>query len=161
MNTSTPSQVAKALNLSVGTVRNWSREYAEYLTPAARGEHGHRRFSPDDVGLLRRVADLRGSGMNRDEILQRLADGLWPAAGDDVAPAVVDVTPEAPQTPQEAPHGAEFPPAVLFTLQRQIEALEARDRERFAVFVYGAAAGFIAFAIIFWLVWLLASIAGV
>src|SRR5690606_2640200 len=121
---STTAQVAKRANVSVQSIRNWSREYAELLTPAARGEAGPRVFADKDVEVLCAVAALRKSGVPRDEVMERLRS-------EDI-PAVVDIEPQlAPQSPPQMTTegqntGAEtvlVPHVVYINLQSRIEAL--------------------------------------
>lgn len=90
-----PGQVAKRANITPQTVRNWSAEYADFLSPQARGEDGPRLFSDADVDTICTIAALRKSGVPPAEVSERLADR------DDVA-VVVDVEPTANEEQSEA-----------------------------------------------------------
>lgn len=50
------SQVSRALQVPVATLRRWTREFSEGLGPAARGQaSADRLFSLEDLAFLRRV----------------------------------------------------------------------------------------------------------
>lgn len=125
----TPIQVARRANVAVQSIRNWSNDYAEFLSPAARGEAGPRIYSDEDMSVLCAVAALRKSGVRRDEIMQRLREEV-PGVVDvvlesTVGPAVEDATLQATQSLQTEPQTA----LALYSLQSRVEALE-RHAER-------------------------------
>lgn len=70
-------QIGKHLNVSDGTIRNWSAEFAAFLSPgsqtAAPGEI--RTFTQDDLTILETVAALRRQNLSYGEIGERLANG--------------------------------------------------------------------------------------
>ena len=70
-------QIGKHLGVSDATIRNWSSEFAAYLSPgsqtAAPGEV--RTFTQDDLTILETVAALRRQNLSYDDIGQRLAAG--------------------------------------------------------------------------------------
>lgn len=53
--------VAALLGVAPATVRSWGRRYG--LVPAVRTQGGHRRFAPEEVGLLRRMQELVVAGL--------------------------------------------------------------------------------------------------
>src|SRR5215203_2297028 len=94
---STPAQVAKQANVSVQSIRNWTKEYAELLSPEARGEMETRLFSDADVEVLLTIAGLRRIGWPAAEILRHVKEGT--------VPAVVDV-PIAPHKQPTMPYNS-------------------------------------------------------
>jgi DNA-binding transcriptional MerR regulator len=122
----TPIQVAKKANVSVQSVRNWTRDYADLLSPEARGEMGARLFNDADVEVICTIASLRRSGVPPGEVAERIQN-------QDVPP-VVDVASEAPQsppqqpteTPQTAPDAQIALYAAHTTLQSRVEGIERR-----------------------------------
>lgn len=120
----TPAQVAKRANAHPNSIRNWAREYAELLSPAARGETGPRLFSDEDVEVLCAVAALRKSGVSPSEVAQRIRKR-------EQTPPVIDVEattslqegPQALQTTDKAPEAIQIG---YSNLQSRVEALERR-----------------------------------
>ena len=115
----TPIQVARRANVAVQSIRNWSRDYAEFLSPGARGEAGPRLYSDEDVSVLCAVAALRKSGVARAEVVARLREDV---------PGVVDVepTPQPTQATQTGQNEALALYAAQSSLQSRVEALERR-----------------------------------
>lgn len=112
----TPTEVARKANVSVQTVRNYTREYADLLSPTARGEVGTRLFSDEDVEVFCTIAALRKSGVPPGEIAQRIRDNE--------APPIIDVTPQA--KPQEATEGPQTAIEATPSPQAQPTSLEVR-----------------------------------
>ncbi len=54
------SEVSALLGVPAPTIRSWERRHA--LSEAARDEHGYRRYSEEDVAVLRRMRDQRARG---------------------------------------------------------------------------------------------------
>lgn len=84
----TPSQVARRANVSSQTIRNYSRDYAELLSPSANGSDGPRLFTDDDVNTLCSIAALRKSGVPPGDVAERIRNGQMPP--------VIDVALNAP-----------------------------------------------------------------
>jgi DNA-binding transcriptional MerR regulator len=64
-NTYTTKDIAAIYKVSHQAVKTWAREFAAYLSPAARPEEGKRRiFSDDDVRVFALVRDLTQRGYN-------------------------------------------------------------------------------------------------
>jgi DNA-binding transcriptional MerR regulator len=122
----TPKQVAERANVHSNSIRNWSDDYAEFLSPEARGETGARLYTDEDVDTLCTVAALRRTGLKQSQV----ADRLRAAA----VPPVVDVaTSQPPETLQTAYNSLQAPLAVTSiqhapynALQRQVDTLERR-----------------------------------
>lgn len=71
--------VADRLGVSVATVRSWSNEFRDYLSPSAAmaqsatGEGpGQRRYTDQDVAALAHVKRLMAEGLTFDEVRQAL-----------------------------------------------------------------------------------------
>lgn len=63
MNTFSTSQVAKRFGVADQTVKNWTAEFAPYLSPTATPEPGKRRaFTSADVAVLALVHEMVGRG---------------------------------------------------------------------------------------------------
>lgn len=64
-NTYTTKDIAAIYRVSHQAVKTWAREFAPYLSPAARPEEGKRRiFSDDDVRVFALVRDFTQRGYN-------------------------------------------------------------------------------------------------
>lgn len=122
----TTAQVAKIANVSLQSVRNWTRQYPELFTPEARGEaaDGVRLFSDRDVEVMCAIADLRKSGVPSSEVIARINNG-------DVPPIVdIEATPhESPHEAPTAPHEAQEAPLATQTVLSSLNArFEGHDR---------------------------------
>lgn len=111
----TPAQVARKANVTPQTIRNYSTQYGEFLSPEARGENGPRVYNDADVEILCAIASLRNSGLSTDEVIERLRN--------QEVPPIVDVTPQPPlNEPQEALNAGQgellAPQPVQFQMQR-------------------------------------------
>lgn len=120
----TPAQVAKSANVTVGTIRNWTRDYGDLLSPEARGENGPRRFNDEDVSVILAIAALRKSGVPPSEIAQHVSNHE--------VPPVVDANVDTPQSPLQSDYNAlqsvqVLPQALQIAhnaLQSRVEAVE-------------------------------------
>ena len=134
----TTRQLAKLAGISEQSARNYSRDYADLLSPQARGEAGPRLFDDEDVQTLCTIAALRRENVPRAEIIARLRQG-------DI---VVEATP-SPQhaTPNatDAPHAPLATQVALSTIQRQIDAIQRNQTTLLrAAVLWGALWGAIA-----------------
>lgn len=67
MDTFSTSQVAKRFGVAEQTVKNWAKEFAEYLSPTATPEPGKRRaFTADDVAIFALAHGMVGRGRDTD-----------------------------------------------------------------------------------------------
>lgn len=72
----TPKQVADSLNLSSTTIRNYSRLWADYLSPSANPQAGQGRiYTEDDLAVMATIAALRDSQATTDQIRAALDAG--------------------------------------------------------------------------------------
>lgn len=75
----TPGEVAQMLGVSSSTLRRWSSRFAEYLSSGAglssagSGSHSHRRYSQEDVAVLRTIRDMLSQGYTYEHILHVLS----------------------------------------------------------------------------------------
>lgn len=70
------SQLAKYLDVSTGTIRNWGSEFAEHLSEGANPISGvPREYTDGDAAILETVAVLRDQYVSYEEIEERLAGG--------------------------------------------------------------------------------------
>lgn len=163
----TPAQVAQRANVTGQTIRNFSTQYGQFLSAAARGEAGPRLYDDEDVETLCTIAALRKSGVPSHEVMQRLRNH--------VAPPIVDVNPQyslndpstSPKVPlnvTDAQGEALLLPAVISDLQTRLQALErdrvvqARQLTRRAVHmarIEGAIVALLAGAFLLYVLWLL------
>ncbi len=68
----TAAEMANELGISAQTLKNWTRDFAPFLSePGPLGEHG-RRFNEDDVFVLRRIKDHLAAGLTFEETAEEL-----------------------------------------------------------------------------------------
>ena len=103
-----PRHLVNLLNVSGTTVRRWSEVYHRHLSPFATT--APRRYTEQDIAVLRRVKALSDSGMREKEI-DNLLDQSEP-----LPPT------EPPTEPQDAPTTALTTFAALVDTQQQIAA---------------------------------------
>jgi DNA-binding transcriptional MerR regulator len=91
----TPKQVADSLNISATTIRNYSRLWAEYLSPSANPESGQARlYTEDDIAVMATIVALRDNQATTDQVRAALD------AGERLAPMrPVEDDPAADQDP--------------------------------------------------------------
>lgn len=135
-------QVADRIGKHENTVRNWSRTFAEFLSPApAKGEH--RRFDDDDLRLLGFVAKLSDQNMSmediRAELKRKLEAGvpfpmvpIAPSAADDAGSEATGLVPIGEVEVRLAAKDAEIAQlnARIEELRRQIGEISTRYNER-------------------------------
>lgn len=125
-----PIDVARAIGVSVSTVRNWTRDYGEHLSPAARGESGHREFSAVDLEIMRFIAGLRADNATREQILDRLASTTF-GEPEEVAPQPSPEKPAQVEAPAQLPTApGDIPGAVLQLHAAQLERIAGAMLER-------------------------------
>lgn len=78
----TSGEVARAIGITPATLRKWSKEFAEWLTPSARpvvrsGSSRDRRYAEADLKLLQRVAVYVDRNWSYSQIRTRLATDIW------------------------------------------------------------------------------------
>ncbi|MFD3660098.1 MerR family transcriptional regulator [Streptomyces sp. NPDC058659] len=105
----TSGAVARRLGVAPTTLRSWDRRYG--IGPAAREDGRHRRWTPDDIAVLREMCRLTSSGFPPAEAARAAKAGAAPAAP--VPPAAEDGPTE--RRPADAP-----PPGAL---RREVRGL--------------------------------------
>lgn len=93
-----PGEIAKMLGITTATVRNYVKEFREFLSPAATAET-NRRFTPEDIKVLRVASELLREGFNYPEVRERLNERL-PMEGEIFEGEPEPETPPPPETPQ-------------------------------------------------------------
>ncbi|MCL4509439.1 MAG: helix-turn-helix domain-containing protein [Chloroflexi bacterium] len=74
--------VAKLLEVPVPTLRRWTQEFGDFLSPEARaGEGTVREFSHQDVMVLRNARDFLRQGMTYGRARRALAKDVQAASG--------------------------------------------------------------------------------
>jgi len=72
----TASYVLELFDISRETVRQWSAEFAEYLSPSANpGDRLPRQFSDDDMRVFALVASMKEEGKRYSDIHAALKNG--------------------------------------------------------------------------------------
>lgn len=153
----TTRQISKIAKVSEQTVRNYTHDYGELLSPQARGETGPRLFTDEDVRIFCSIANLRKEGIPPAEVIERVRRG-------DIYIEVEgpqQATPSPTQTTSAALDGPQAIMIVRGELQRQINELRANQKLllRAAVLwgaLWGAVAALAFAAFLVWVLWLLA-----
>lgn len=70
-----PRHLQQIFNKSPETIRQWSLEFARFLSVDANPSTGHRRYTDDDLGVLAYVNLRKGEGATLDQITVELANG--------------------------------------------------------------------------------------
>ena len=66
-------ETAKTLNTTTTTVRNWVNAFGEFLSPSAQLQR-RKRFTPQDITILKEIQSLSNDGFTYAEIPDRLND---------------------------------------------------------------------------------------
>lgn len=70
----TPQAVTQALDISAATLRRWSDEFSDYLSPEANpAGKGHRRYTAADAETLRSIKELMNQGLTYEQVWQQLS----------------------------------------------------------------------------------------
>ncbi|MEU4038497.1 MerR family transcriptional regulator [Streptomyces collinus] len=143
----TTGQLARLLGVSPTTLRSWDRRYG--LGPAVRVDGRHRRWSPDDVAMMRKMCRLTATGVSPAEAARLAQRHARPA---DTARAPGGGTPlaaheaEAEAVARHAQAGSGLPLGRVRLECRglaraavRMDGLEVQQRLREAVAVHGPA----------------------
>jgi DNA-binding transcriptional MerR regulator len=107
----TTAHVAQLFTVTHQTVKNWSKEFAAYLSPTATPQEGKKRmFTLDDVRVFALVHDYGKRGFGYDDAHLALRSGQRG---------------ELPNTTEVVPT---MPPALLTTLREEISSLRLQLR---------------------------------
>ena len=72
-----PKAVAGELEVSPATLRRWSQKFSDYLSPEANSSgpgRSHRRYTDDDLAILRIIKEFMNNGMTYEQVHQQLAN---------------------------------------------------------------------------------------
>ena len=90
-----PAEVSRELGVSPSTLRRWSQQFGDLLSPdaghpgpQATGKTAHRRYSSTDVETLQRVRQLLQQGLTVEEVRGQLANAPGPAPSTEPDPEV-------------------------------------------------------------------------
>jgi len=155
--TKTTKEAAILLGVSVGTMRNWSDQYASFLGESARpGHQPERRFADKDLTVLTYIKQLRAEGLQAEQIRERLAETTFQDV--EILQQQATIEGDKPQqttaidlpTAQEGQHLTPAPLVALVDLERLIDAkLEAIQRVKEPSFTMGLLLGVVGMGIIF------------
>lgn len=68
----TTGEIATELGVSAQTLKNWTRDFSPYLSPAGAMGDNARRFTEDDVFVLKRIKDHLAAGLTFEETAEEL-----------------------------------------------------------------------------------------
>lgn len=70
----TSQQAATDLGISPNTLKRWIKDFAPFLSPSGpvSGDGNSRRFTPEDLQVLKRVKDSLAGGSSTEEVIEQL-----------------------------------------------------------------------------------------
>ncbi len=68
----TAAQVASDLNISPQTLKDWTKAFTQFLSPATSSADGMRRYTEDDVIVLKQIRECMAAGITLEETAQEL-----------------------------------------------------------------------------------------
>lgn len=154
-----PADIAKECGVSVGTVRNWCADYAEFLSPGANPSDGNRLLNERDLEICRYIARLRKESMSKPQIILRLRETSFGHV-DIETPIVNPIEPLQGQQESLQEGLQQSPQAIVVALeamQRQIDAIQEDRRTRIDTVTaigLGLCMGLLFAAILIGLAWL-------
>jgi DNA-binding transcriptional MerR regulator len=78
----TSADMAAELGISAQTLKNWTRDFSEFLSPPGPLGENARQFSEDDIFVLKRIKDHLASGLTFEETAEELrSDGYGSTNG--------------------------------------------------------------------------------
>jgi len=84
------NDAATELTVSANTLKRWAKDFEQFLSPSS-ASNGVRRFTTEDVGVLRRVKDQLSDGLSTDEVVEMFqSEGLGESGGTSTALATRD-----------------------------------------------------------------------
>ena len=130
----TPKQVADQLGLSGTTIRNYSRLWSDYLSPAANPQAGQpRQYSEDDLAVVATIAALRDNSATTEQIRAALDAGqrlepMRPLEEDRAAADRADQSADHDQQ-AEARAAVNAAESAIAIYRDRVTAVEARNEE--------------------------------
>lgn len=126
------AEIAKALGVTTNTIRNWTKQYGDHLSPGAQPAAGQERnYDPHDLAVLRYVQGCVKEGLQHTEIALRLTETTIGAAEAPEAPqAPTETAPEALLPLQVAQASIERFDTLQTALQRQADRLQAIEAQQ-------------------------------
>ncbi len=92
-NSKMPAEAASELGVAPQTLKNWSEDFASFLSAPGASADGTRRFSDDDRSVLKQVKDCMAAGMTLDETSEELRNaGFGEADAENGAHGALTVT---------------------------------------------------------------------
>lgn len=99
LTTHRPAEAAQILGIPASTLRRWSGQFADFLSPPTRDRPeggGHRRYTSTDIQTLAEVKRLLGAGLTYQQVRQRLEHPAGEGTEETIADALADdILPEA------------------------------------------------------------------
>ena len=124
------SQAARYSGVSGTTIRGWTREYSDYLSPTANPPAGQpRQFTEDDVRVFATVATLRAQLVTTEDIRAALDAGqrIEPMPPPEVErPGQADRASDAPNVEAHAAAAAAAASTAIDIYRDRVTALETR-----------------------------------
>ena len=120
-----PGEIAKTLNVTTATLRNYAKKFAPFLSKDATGET-NRRYTPEDVETLKLASSLLRDGLTYEQVRSQLQER--PVTGE-----VIEDETTGPEPPEDTPpEDTEPEPAVSMQTLEFFEkfvqpALSAKD----------------------------------
>ena len=120
-----PGEVSKTLDVTGATLRNYTKQFTQFLSPGATTKT-RKRFNPEDIETLKTAKSLLNAGLTYGQVWQRLNE--QPLTGD-----VIDESQPEPE-PQPEPSSEDFQPNDISAIQTREfyerffkPALDAKD----------------------------------
>ena len=121
----TPGEVSKTLGVTGATLRNYTKQFTQFLSPDAT-TRTRKRFNPEDIETLRTAKSLLNAGLTYGQVWQRLE--TQPLEGE----VLEDFQPKP--EPQPEPSSEDFQPNDISAIQTREfyerffkPALDAKD----------------------------------
>lgn len=139
------ADVAAIAGVSASSIRNWSGQFADYLSPGANPPPGTERiFTETDAAVLQQIQQLRRQHVGYSDIPARLQ-----VLDVTSMETFIDLSPSTPVTsPTEAPQDVVNALSIVEAIDRRYTALEARlssyerdQASKLTWFVWGVLAG--------------------
>ncbi|MGE5140970.1 MAG: MerR family transcriptional regulator [Rudaea sp.] len=84
-NETTAGEAASSLGISPQTLKNWSKDFEVFLSPCGPSADGARRFTADDLNVLKQVRECMAAGMTLEETADELRGAGYEELGGEAA----------------------------------------------------------------------------